>query len=1448
MKKQIRQCISLILAVVMIATSGLYSSGAVVSAAEIDDQGQERVQSVDGISADNEVQTDEEDWQEEPVGREESADQEDLADQEEDIELSPDQAKDEIQDGIAKPAKTVSDTVNNTLVTVEAPEGALEEGWSLTIEEISVESVQSAIKDAAGDDREIANIKAFDISILHKNGEVIQPDGSVNVTFSNMNTVGGISEIYHVEDNKNSAKLVSQSAAGNTVGFQAEHFSLYAYVELKSAPAARDSYDFELEVGEQCILYSGYDSFMHEWKIIEGDTHISLSDPSTESITVQGESAGKAVVKYYFFGEAWGDSLSRTYNIVIKDPSAVNITFDLNKGSGTNPDNISGKSGSYISLPTDQGISREGYVFLGWSDKKDSSGINNNLKPVIYESGGTYQLADEDTVLYAAWAQTEGIANGRLKIAIRTDGIVPAEPSIQDAYYIFLRTESTTVNLLTYFNPVHTVAGIEAVKAVLQPEFYLLVDSYNINNNYWNSTTQYVEWYVIKEQQNDGFWHIDGVVREKAKVHLDYDANCIDFTGLWPNGGEYVLGTSVVIEGKGTLERAGYEFSGWNTQSDGTGELFNQGDEITLTKDVHLYAQWTPKDSTKYIVNYYWQDLQGNYPSNPNFYSEKTATTGTVVYSNTGAGTFQGYTYDDDNTMNIKSGVVKGDGSLVLKRYYKREIVSYTVKYEDVAGSKLLEDKEEKGKKYGETVTEEAEIIAGYNVDITQQSLILGMEDNIIIFKYTPIENIKYRVEVFYENDGYYPLIPDITEVKTGTTGTVAIVSPADYEKPGYMYDMSKDDLNIKESIIKGDGSTVLRLYFKQTFKVSYEWFGLPDFMTFYNQNGERIEPHLPDGITNLEDGQNYVIDNQLPGSVVFLHDDYGNAFKKYTLGEWNDPGNGVMGKQDITVTGEWMPDDVAVAMWNIIYQWDGEIPSGENIQILPNDTTKYINNSVHTVDTKFTEGYTVNNFDDFGNIKGVFTFSGWDTEPGIITEHIEIRGTWTYEESEIARYNVEYSWSGLPAGIILYGDQGDVVVPNIPNSITGLVKNQDYVIDNTITGTVFYTHDQYGNIDGAYTFGGWEDPGNGIMGEQDITVTGVWAFENIKPSTWNITYNWGGDIPDAAILPIDNEEYINNAPYNVDTDFFADYTVVTYDDYGNVIGVYKFSGWDTESGVITENTVINGTWSVERRYTLSINYIYANEGLAFPQYVGTYRAGDTFTVLSPLKDGYIMDYASISSGQAGMPTRDLEFTVVYTEIPSVIPPVIPPVTPVEPEIPSEPETPINPEMPVEPETPINPEMPVEPETPINPEIPTLPETPENQIIPDTQINTETTNIPAAQSNPQLSAGLTQGVSTSELAVIPPVQTPAASIDAEIAENKDGDYELVPVEEEDVPLANLNLEDHDCCILHFLLMLLALITLICYTINMKKRQAKVFELREELELKKVNKVIEKTED
>ena len=103
---------------------------------------------------------------------------------------------------------------------------------------------------------------------------------------------------------------------------------------------------------------------------------------------------------------------------------------------------------------------------------------------------------------------------------------------------------------------------------------------------------------------------------------------------------------------------------------------------------------------------------------------------------------------------------------------------------------------------------------------------------------------------------------------------------------------------------------------------------------------------------------------------------------------------------------------------------------------------------------------------------------------------------------------------------------------------------------------------------------------------------------------------------------------------------------------------------------------------------------------------------------------------------------------------------------------------------------------------------------------------------PSTPANPAPSAPANQTPARSTNII-----TRAAEAIADGAERIASDVrEVLNNDDEDVPLAKQKLDDHKCCILHFLIMLLAAILYGFYTHNMKKRQKKMFEAREELDL------------
>ena len=144
-----------------------------------------------------------------------------------------------------------------------------------------------------------------------------------------------------------------------------------------------------------------------------------------------------------------------------------------------------------------------------------------------------------------------------------------------------------------------------------------------------------------------------------------------------------------------TFSRVGYTFKGWDTDPKGTGSIApNTQVQVDNNGANVLYAIWTANTDTKYTVEFYYQNTDGTYTLNHS--DERTATTDTevsVTDADKAAKENGKYVYDK-SANNIESGTVAGDGSLVLKLYFKLNKATYRVehRFETVDGTSYVED------------------------------------------------------------------------------------------------------------------------------------------------------------------------------------------------------------------------------------------------------------------------------------------------------------------------------------------------------------------------------------------------------------------------------------------------------------------------------------------------------------------------------------------------------------------------------------------------------------------------------------------------------------------------------------------------------------------------------------------------------------------------------------
>lgn len=139
---------------------------------------------------------------------------------------------------------------------------------------------------------------------------------------------------------------------------------------------------------------------------------------------------------------------------------------------------------------------------------------------------------------------------------------------------------------------------------------------------------------------------------------VKYDAN--GGTGTVTDSKEYLSDDTVTVKGGNSLKKDGYDFTGWNTKKDGTGDTYAENDEFNITGNTTLYAQWKAKEYS-FTVNYLWDNTPiPNIPS-----TTGSDALGTEVIPNTD---IDGYTLISGQQTSMMIGT--GENVLNLN-YYK---------------------------------------------------------------------------------------------------------------------------------------------------------------------------------------------------------------------------------------------------------------------------------------------------------------------------------------------------------------------------------------------------------------------------------------------------------------------------------------------------------------------------------------------------------------------------------------------------------------------------------------------------------------------------------------------------------------------------------------------------------------------------------------------------------
>jgi len=326
-------------------------------------------------------------------------------------------------------------------------------------------------------------------------------------------------------------------------------------------------------------------------------------------------------------------------------PKTGTITLDVNGGFYDGDKSIAYNYENTITLPTEDEITRKGYTFAGWK----------------------YRDSDEDTVTVIS--QSFGPKTLKAQWSPITYKVV---------YHANNGTDTTTESSHTYDASEEKLTANSFTKT-----------GYTFGG--WateaNGSKVYEDAATIKNlaDEQDEAYHLYALWTANS-YKVKYNKNADDATGEMADSTHAYDAENQKLTTNG-FTKTGYTFTGWNTQSNGAGTSYTDGQYISnLTSDVNgqieLYAQWSP---ITYTVEYDGNGSTGGSMDNSSYkYDEEKALTANG-FAKTGY-TFTGWKNGDDtytDEQSVKNLTAENGDTVTLIAQWTAN--GYTVKYDENA-------------------------------------------------------------------------------------------------------------------------------------------------------------------------------------------------------------------------------------------------------------------------------------------------------------------------------------------------------------------------------------------------------------------------------------------------------------------------------------------------------------------------------------------------------------------------------------------------------------------------------------------------------------------------------------------------------------------------------------------------------------------------------------------
>lgn len=357
--------------------------------------------------------------------------------------------------------------------------------------------------------------------------------------------------------------------------------------------------------------------------------------------------------------------------------NSYTITIDENGGEAVS--DITLKFGAPVLLPV---LSRAGYTFNGYDTTITNMGANNITVTAIWQAIPQYTVTFDSKGGSSVGAQTvyEGttltLPTPPIKLGYQFDGWAKQGGS---ATYVFTLPVTETFVLEAQWRPISVNYQTEIYTETISGTYTLNQTIAGTGLTETEVTAGSVNLTGFVENETHANRVITGAILGDGslvlKRYYDRVSSTISFVINDATVSSITQKYETVVNAPAAPTKLGYTFGAWYTDEAHT-QVYTFA--TMPLSGLMLYGTWVPAMST-YKTEIYIESLTGGYTLLET-HTEDGMTESTVgAKSVTMAGFFENTTH----VQRLISGIVMGDGSLVLKRYYDR--FSYSITFESNA-------------------------------------------------------------------------------------------------------------------------------------------------------------------------------------------------------------------------------------------------------------------------------------------------------------------------------------------------------------------------------------------------------------------------------------------------------------------------------------------------------------------------------------------------------------------------------------------------------------------------------------------------------------------------------------------------------------------------------------------------------------------------------------------